>query len=66
MGILCEKQDEMVEAMKKAESIPEDNCAICQEPMINTYMTLNCSHKFHSKCVINFMKNGISNMLIII
>lgn len=61
--LLSEKQEEMVEVMRKAETIPDDNCAICQEPLINNYMTLNCSHKFHSKCVIDFMKNGITDLL---
>ena len=28
----------------------QDNCAICQEPVENKYITLQCDHHLHFEC----------------
>lgn len=38
-----------------------EKCSICHEELNNNYITINCSHKFHKKCLGEYINHNIEN-----
>ena len=36
-------------------------CCICLEDMVDNIHTLNCNHRFHSNCIIETFRNGLTD-----
>ena len=46
--------EKMYSILKQQKKIPDENCSICMECIVDECMTLKCGHQFHSSCYMGY------------
>jgi len=46
--------EKMYGMLKEQKKIPDENCSICMECIVDECMTLKCGHHFHSSCYMEY------------
>jgi len=46
--------EKMYGILKKQKKIPDENCSICMDSIVDECMTLKCGHHFHSSCYLSY------------